>query len=109
MDDTAAAVSVNLKLSLILDPENRPKPLNHSERLQTILPNQNNLLQCYLNDLEKFAKDNKMKINCSKTKVMKFQRATNFAFPLEVNLDKNDPLKQIKSTKSLGDKVGPQY
>ena len=102
MDDTAAAVTVNLKLSLVHDSEKRPKPLKHSERMETVLPSHNNLLQFYLNDIEKFTVENKMKINISKTKVMKFQRATNFAFPLEVNLDSNEPLEQIQSTKLLG-------
>ena len=70
VDDRSVAVGVNLKSSLIPDPVVRPKPLNYHERTCQVFPSQNNLLQFYLDDTEKFTMENKMKVNPKKTKVI---------------------------------------
>ena len=56
----------------------------------------------YLDNIEEFAKSNKMKINNNKTKVMKFTRATSFDFPLEVSLSDKVNLEIVKNIKLLG-------
>ena len=68
MDDTSAAVSLNLMVCLANDPESRPKPLKYCERTEQILPIHNNYLQSYINEMESFSDLNKMKINFNETK-----------------------------------------
>ena len=68
MDDTSAAVSLNLMVCLANDPESRPKPLKYCERTEQILPKHNNYLQSYINEMESFSDLNKMKINFNETK-----------------------------------------
>ena len=71
VDDGTVAVSVNLKSSLIPDPVERARPLNYHEWTGHVLPEQQNLLQYYIRDAEKFTEDNKMVINKDKTKIIK--------------------------------------
>ena len=67
VDDGPVAVSINLKTSLLPDPVQRP--FNYHERTRQILPPENNLLQFYLDDTQKFTTENKMKINGKKTRL----------------------------------------
>ena len=102
MDDASAAVSIPLDSLLVTDLVKRPMPLSYSERSKQILPNTNNILQMYLNDIEQFAKKNNMKINMTKTKVMKFSRVSNMDFPLEVAFSNNVNLEVKNKMKLLG-------
>ena len=86
MDDSSTAVQIPLDTLLRPDISVRPQPLAYAERTKQILPSSNNMLQMYLEDIEKFAYTNNMKINSSKTKVMKFSRSTSLDFPLEVSV-----------------------
>ena len=54
VDDGSVTVSINLKTCLSADPESRPLPLNYHERTCSVLPPENNLMQYYLDDAEKF-------------------------------------------------------
>ena len=99
VDDGSVAVSVNLKSSLIPDPVQRPKPLAFQERNELILPKQQNLLQAYLNDTEKFAVDNQMVINQKKTKVICFNKTRKWNFPPELCLSDDIILKTETSIK----------
>ena len=63
VDDGTVAVSIDLKLSVVQDPVDRPRPRNFHERTGHILPEKDNLLHYYLRDTEQFALDNKMVIN----------------------------------------------
>ena len=69
-DDGTVAVSINLKTSLLPDTVQRPQHHNYHERTSQVLPPQNNLLQSYLEDTEKFTLENKMIINPKKTKII---------------------------------------
>ena len=60
------------------------------------------MLQHFLEDIEAFATNNKMKINKSKTKVMKFSRAKSSDFPLEVAFADGQNLEVINEFKLLG-------
>ena len=66
VDDGTVAVSIDLKASIIPDPEKRARPLTFLERTQHILPPENNLLQFYIEDTEQFVKQNRMVMNRNK-------------------------------------------
>ena len=102
MDDGSVAVSFNLKTILVPDPVVRPKPLNYHERTCQTLPVENNLLQYYLDDTEKFALENKMKINPRKTKVISFNKSRKFDFPPEVSMSGNQILDVVSEIKLVG-------
>ena len=102
VDDGTVAVSIDLKASLISDPVKRERPLNFHERTGQILPPENNLLQYFINDAEKFVAENKMVINSKKTKVIYFTKSRKWDFPPEVNLSDGSQLECIKDTKLLG-------
>ena len=72
------------------------------ERTKQVLPNRENLLQLHLHEFENFTIQNKMKVNVSKTKVMKFTNTLTQDFPLEVSFSDNQNLEVIKSIKLLG-------
>ena len=54
VDDGSIADNVNLKTCLIPAPSNQPRPLSYHERTFHFLPSDNNLLQYFLEDTEKF-------------------------------------------------------
>ena len=56
----------------------------------------------YLDDVDEFAKENKMKINYKKTKVMVFSRAKKIDFPLEVSFPGGEILERLTEVKLLG-------
>ena len=51
VDDATQIVSVNLKRSLVMDPVDRPRPLNFHERTQMILDETEDVLQSELNKI----------------------------------------------------------
>ena len=54
IDDMTAAVSINIKEKLVNNPESNPaRPLRYHDRTQHILPDDENNLQEFLNDLRK--------------------------------------------------------
>ena len=55
-----------------------------------------------ISEIEKFSVQNNMKINHSKTRVMKFSRSVSLDFPLEIAFSDNINLEVINSTKLLG-------
>ena len=57
---------------------------------------------CFLYELESFANENLMRINNSKTCIMKFNKSRKWDFPVEMQLKANANLKVVKSTKLLG-------
>ena len=84
VDDGSLAVSINLKNCLKVDQSDRPQPLAFRERTNQILPAENNLLQFYLSDTEKYLTENRMKINKSKTQIMVFNKSRKWDFPPEI-------------------------
>ena len=55
-----------------------------------------------LEQFEAFAMTNKMKINSSKTKIMKFTRTMSLDFPLEISFSNEEALEEVTSIKLLG-------
>ena len=102
IDDATVATTVNLKKGLISDPIQRPRPLNLEESSGHILPPKNNLLQYYIDDVEEFARINKMKINNEKTQVMKFSRSKKFKFPPEITFSNGNIITNVNQVKLLG-------
>ena len=102
IDDGSVAVSINLKSSLIPDPNERIRPLKFHERTCHILPPENNLLQYFLEDTEKFTIKNKMKVNPTKTKVLLFNKSRNYDFPPEVNFSNGEKLEVVSEIKLVG-------
>ena len=95
IDDGSVAVNINLKTCLAPDPAQRPAPLNYHERTCSVLPTDNNLLQCYLDDAERFTVNNKMKINPEKKKIISFNKSKKFDFPPELKLSDGKILKVV--------------
>ena len=102
VDDGSVAVSLNLKACLAPDTVQRARPLNYSERTCSVLPVENNLLQNYLNDAEKYAEDNKMKINPKKTKIVSFNKSRKYDFPPEMKLSDGQILEVVNDVKLVG-------
>ena len=102
VDDGTVAVTVNLKTCLVPDPVDRPRPRNYHERTGHILPEENNLLQLYINDTEQFVSENMMVINKDKTKVISFSKSRKWAFPPELHFTDGTPIEYIYDTRLVG-------
>ena len=102
IDDMTAAVSINIKEKLVKNPEPNPaRPLRYHDRTQHILPDDENNLQEFLNDLMKYTNEHEMKINDSKTKAILFNNAVKSDF--FPNLTLNDtPLEVVEEIRLLG-------
>ena len=83
-------VSVNLKKAAEINPIQIPVHLRKQhERTGHILKEDCNHLQTFLDSLKKYAKENKMVINETKTKVMIFNQATSIDVHPTVKLNQN--------------------
>ena len=102
VDDGTVAVSVDLRESLIPDPEVRTKPLKYHERTGHVLPAENNLLQHYIRDTENFIAENKLQLNKKKTKIMSFTKSRKLDFPPEVKFSDGTKIECITHTKLVG-------
>ena len=102
IDDGTVAVSINLKSSLVPAAGNKPQPLNYNERTCQVLPKEENLLQYYLEDAEKFTQDNKMRINSKKTKIMKFNKSRKHDFPPKLHFSDKMELEVVQDMKLVG-------
>ena len=102
VDDGSVAVSINLKTCLSDDPRIRPLPLNYHERTCSVLPPENNLLQYYLDDVEKFAFENKMRINPKKTKIISFNKSRKYDYPPELKLSDGELLDVVTDVRLVG-------
>ena len=75
IDDMTQCVSIDLKKVTIPDPT-PIHPIQFHERTGHILPTEENPIIQQLEGLKKYTKDNGMKINEDKTKIMLFNQAT---------------------------------
>ena len=102
VDDGSVAVSLNLKNCLEVDQSDRPNPPRYRERTKQVLPAQNNLLQAYIEDIEKYAVQNGMVINKNKTQIMSFNKSRKWDFPPELVFSNGEQLEVISETKLVG-------
>ena len=94
IDDLSIAARVNLETDLVSD-VGRMKPLNFSERFETKLSEDKNILQELVDSLVLFSNQRKMKTNHKKSVVMKFSKSRSKDFPAEIKLD--DEFLEVKS------------
>ena len=59
-------------------------------------------MQYYLDDAEKFAFENKMKVNPKKTKIILFNKSRKFDFPPELKLSGGEFLEVVPDVKLVG-------
>ena len=103
IDDLSLLTAINLKLNLIPDPCERPRPFNFSERTQQVLLAEENPMQELLNSLQNFTAVNLMKIKEKKTNIMKFNFSRSNDFPPELAVQGfGDQLQVVKEAKLLG-------
>ena len=102
IDDGTVASAVDLKTHLIFDTTVHPRPLTFQQRTGHLLPPQHNILQKYMEDAEIFTENNKMKINKTKTTVMKFSNSRKYDFPLELHFADGTQVNTVEVSKVLG-------
>ena len=101
IDDGSVAVSVDLS-DLVPDRTDRQRPLSFRERAGLVLPDENNLLQFYIHDVETFASNNNMIIDKKKTQGMLFTFSRKLDFPPEIFFSDGSFLETISETTLLG-------
>ena len=105
VDDLTVAEAINLKRTLINDDEERlVKPLTYHNRTNQVLQNERSKVQKQLNDLDKYAQENEMRVNRKKTKVMLFNTAKKQDFTPTLTIN-NELLEVTEEIKLLGVKV----
>ena len=102
VDDGSVAVSINLRNCLRVNQSERARPLIFRQRTNNILPPENNLLQYYLADTEKYITKNGMKINKKKTQVMLFNKSRKWDFLPEMEFEDGTQVEVISETKIVG-------
>jgi hypothetical protein len=83
VDDMIVAESINLKKQHIANPDvNQPRPLEYHNRTEQILPESESQIIPLLNDILDYTRNNKVKINGDKSKVILFNSAKNLTLSL---------------------------
>ena len=98
----SVAVSVNLKQCLVTNLNEKSMPLNYHERTGHVLPTENNLLQYYIYDAERFTTDNKMVIDKKKTKLILFNKSRKWDFPPELKFSDETIIEFTPDMKIVG-------
>ena len=102
VDDLTAAEAVNLKKDVVTIPtENRQLPDSYHKRTGHLFPNENSKVFKQLCNIEKYSKENHMKINFSKTQLMKFNPCHSIDFYPEMCMEGQD-IELIQEKKLLG-------
>ena len=86
INDSTQAASINLKKSLIVDPQIRPKPLKYQERHHTIINPEEDILQMELDRFYAWTMKNKLPINRKKCLTMKFSRSRKYDLAKEYTI-----------------------
>ena len=102
IDDSSQAASINLKLSLIPDPEDRARPLNYHERTRMVLNPVEDIVQQELTRFYEFTVENKFQISKKKCYTMVFTRSKKYAFPPEFTIASSEFLEEKKEATILG-------
>ena len=103
VDDLSLAVSINLKESLVTNPEMNPqRPLSYHNKTNHILPEGRNVMQGVFHNLMEFANQHEMVINGDKTKAMLFNSARKWDFMPQIENGSGEYLEVIEELKILG-------
>lgn len=86
---------------MIKDPVTRQKPLNYYDKNYFILPDSNNSMTNFLQEMLDFTNKPNEKINKDKFKVMVFNPTKNFQFPPEMGFEKDEHLEYWRQSKIL--------
>ena len=102
VDDLTLGEAIDLKKCLQCDTGNSlVKPLRYHDRTEHKLPQEKSQVQEQLNKISKYASDNEMKINKSKTKTMLFNTAKKRDFTPALAID-GDVIEPVEEMKLLG-------
>ena len=103
VDDMSIAQAVNLPDCLIPNPNpDPPRPFEHHNQTNHILPNENYGMQEQLENLVEYCNINEMRINDSKSKVMIFNTRRIYDERPRLALDGGDHLEVVETCKLLG-------
>ena len=102
VDDLTIAEAIDLKTKLVRDVEKTlEKPLTYHERTEHILPPENSKVQAQLEKIVEYTKENEMKLNKKKTKVMVFNTAKVRDFAPKLTVEGNT-IEVVEHMKLLG-------
>ena len=102
VDDLSLAESIDMNSQLSQVPvDERPQPDMYRARTGHVLKTEESKVFDQLKQIEEYAKDNHMKINVSKTKLMLFNPCTSKDFMPEIAL-KDTRIDLVEQTKLLG-------
>ena len=87
IDDLSVAVKVNLKNDII-EVKDRQRPLTYDQRMETKIYDENNLQQI-IQKLEIFSSERQMRINATKSSVMKICKSRTKVYPVEIKCGDN--------------------
>lgn len=91
VDDLTMAEAIKMKEKLVSVPvSERPLPDTFHARTGHVLPREQSALHHQLLETQQYAKDNKMKVNNKKTKLMLFNNCKKWDFMPELRLDGHD-------------------
>ena len=107
IDDASQAASINMKASLVPDPETRPFPLKYHERTGMILAPEENQLQKQLDSFQDFATRNLLLVNNIKCKTMLINFSKNVDFPPEFSIGDSGILEEATLLRILGVMITP--
>ena len=100
--DSTQAASINLKLSLMPDPIDRPRPLNYHERTGMVLKPEEDIVKQELQRFYEFTTQNGFVINRGKCYTMMFSRSMKYDFPPEFSIGDSSFLSEKKEATVLG-------
>ena len=93
--------AIKVKETLVNAPEDRPLPDTYHARTGHLLPNEKSEVYNQLTSLNNYAKENDMKLNFKKTKLMVFNTGKSMDFMPNFQLDGNE-LEVVEEMKILG-------
>ena len=102
VDDSSQCASINLKLSLMPDPVERPRPHNYHERAMMVLKPEEDIVTQELSRFSEFTSQNGFIINSKKCYTMVFSRARKYDFPPEFSIPGQNILGEKKEATILG-------
>ena len=102
IDDCSQVASVNLRVSLIPDPMDRPRPLNFHERTGMVLSPGEDVLQQQMDRFQMEASTNRFIVNKKKCFIMQFSRSRKYDFPPEFRIGDSGILDVFSQLKILG-------
>ena len=104
VDDFTLAEAINLPEKLIKVPD-RPRPDNFNERTGHALPLESSNVYKQMLKINEYARQNDMKLNFKKTKVMTFNPCTSIDFMPKMTFEENE-LELVSQIKLLGITLG---